>query len=120
MATIRKSSTDVRGKTVRLKWTEGPTKGKIHEHVFHDDGTVEWHAVENGGKNAEGKTASAQSERPQYQAYSLDKQNTLVSYLSQSGFTLTFDLRFSDDAVMGFASNDKTWVPVRGTFEVVD
>ena len=31
----------IRGKTIRLKWTEGPTKGATHEHVFHNDGTVE-------------------------------------------------------------------------------
>jgi hypothetical protein len=32
----------IRGKTVRLTWTEGPTRGMTHEHVFHQDGTVEW------------------------------------------------------------------------------
>ena len=32
----------VRGKTIRFVWTEGPTKGKTHEHVFSEDGTVTW------------------------------------------------------------------------------
>ena len=32
----------IRGKTIRFVWTEGPTKGKTHEHVFHQDGTVTW------------------------------------------------------------------------------
>ena len=31
---------EIRGKTIRFAWTEGPTKGKTHEHVFHQDGTV--------------------------------------------------------------------------------
>jgi hypothetical protein len=33
----------VRGKTIRMMWTAGPTKGSTHEHVFHQDGTVEWY-----------------------------------------------------------------------------
>ena len=119
MTTLEKTSTEIRGKTIRLKWTEGPTKGKIHEHVFHKDGTVQWQAVEGKGAKAAGEK-SGNPERPKYQALSLDEENVLVSYLSQSGYTLTFDLRFSDDAVMGFASNDKTWMPVRGTFEIMD
>lgn len=34
-------SEPVAGKTIRFAWQDGPTKGKVHEHVFHDDGTFE-------------------------------------------------------------------------------
>ncbi len=30
----------IRGKTLRFIWTEGPTQGRTHDHVFHPDGTV--------------------------------------------------------------------------------
>lgn len=45
-----KLSQQVCGKTIRLSWTDGPTKGTTQEHVFHEDGTVEWHSIETGGK----------------------------------------------------------------------
>ena len=45
----------IRGKTVRLTWTEGPTRGATHEHVFHQDGTVEWHDAGSAGKGGAAK-----------------------------------------------------------------
>jgi hypothetical protein len=92
----------IRGSTIRLTWTEGPTKGQTHEHVFHDDGTVEW-----GGK-----------ERVPYAAMKAGDQVYLVSYLAPSGYTLTVALDFRDRTMVGFASSSKDWHPLRGTFEV--
>jgi hypothetical protein len=42
-----------------------------------------------------------------------------VSYLSGSGYTLTVVLNFKDGGMVGFASNDKQWFPVKGTCETV-
>ena len=36
-----KLSDQVSGKTIRLSWGDGPTKGTTQEHAFHKDGTVE-------------------------------------------------------------------------------
>lgn len=58
----------VRGKTIRLTWTEGPTKGLTHEHVFHQDGTVEWHDVANRGSPPKPQQASRPKEKPKYAA----------------------------------------------------
>jgi MoaF N-terminal domain len=99
----------IRGKTIRLKWSEGPTKGKTHEHVFHEDGTVEWH--EPGG--------APPKERPEYGATKVADEIYVVSYLAGSGFTLTVVLNFRNRSVVGFASGAKDWFPVRGTLEVV-
>ena len=44
--TATKLSDQINGKTIRLSWTDGPTKGTTQEHVFHKDGTVEWHSIE--------------------------------------------------------------------------
>jgi len=102
----------VNGRTMRWKWTHGPTQGETHEHIFHDDGTVEWHAA---GEAPQGKAA----ERPEYAAVKVADRVYAVSYLAPSGFTLTTVLNFQDGRLYGFASNDKTWSPVQGTFEVV-
>ncbi len=40
-----------------------------------------------------------------------------VSYLSGSGYTLTVVLNFDDHRLVGFASNEKQWFPVSGSFE---
>ena len=102
----------VNGRTMRWKWTEGPTQGETHEHIFHDDGTVEWHSA---GEPTQGKAA----ERPEYAAVKVAERIYVVSYLAPSGFTLTTVLNFQDGRLYGFASNEKTWSPVQGTFEVI-
>jgi hypothetical protein len=111
----------IRGKTIRLKWTEGPTKGKTHEHVFHEDGTVEWHEPGGGAKpsGAGSQKGASPKERPEYGATKVADEIYVVSYLAASGFTLTVVLNFRDRSVAGFASGAKDWFPVRGTLEVV-
>ena len=121
--TANKPSSLVSGKTIRLSWTDGPTKGTTQEHMFFADGTVEWHWIDadkvatGDAKKAAGKP-DATPERPKYAALQLTDEVCLVSYLSKSGYTLTVALNFADHSTAGFASNDKTWVPVRGKFEI--
>jgi hypothetical protein len=103
----------IRGKTVRLTWTEGPTRGATHEHVFHQDGTVEWRDTDAAGKGGVAK------ERPAYAAVEVADGVYAVSYLASSGYTLTVVLNFRDQKVVGFASSARDWHPVRGRFEVV-
>ena len=114
----------VRGKTVRLSWTEGPTKGTTQAHHFFADGTVEWHSDESGKDatqaHAKGDEANKKPERPAYMGVDVDKNVCIVSYLSKSGYTLTVALNFADSSILGVASNEKTWFPVRGTFELAE
>jgi SAM-dependent methyltransferase len=103
----------IRGKTIRLTWTEGPTMGMTHEHVFHQDGTVEWYDVNSA-------RGGSPQERPKYAAEKITGDVYAVSYLSPaSGYTLTVVLNFQDKRVVGFASSAKDWHPVQGTFEIV-
>ena len=102
----------IRGKTIRLTWTDGPTKGTTHEHVFHDDGTVEWRDGANPQKGAPPK------ERPEYAAMKVADDIYAVSYLAPSGYTLTVVLNLRERKMVGFASSSKEWHPVQGTFEV--
>jgi hypothetical protein len=103
----------IRGKTIRLTWTEGPTRGMAHDHVFHQDGTVEWHDAKAAGQDGPAK------ERPPYAAVEVADGVYAVSYLAPSGYTLTVVLNFRDQKVVGFASSAKDWHPVLGKFEIV-
>jgi MoaF N-terminal domain len=112
----------IRGKTIRLTWTEGPTKGKTHEHVFHDDGTVEWHDTPGPQKGRPTDTqqkGALAKEKPEYAAIRVADDIYAVSYLAPSGYTLTVVLNFREQRTVGFASSSKDWHPVQGTFEVV-
>ena len=109
----------ISGATIRLSWTEGPTKGQTHEHVFHKNGTVEWHAVDAAQKPAnDGKPRKAPEKVP-YFATQMTKDVGVFSYKSGADFTLTAVLNFADHAVVGFASGGKDWFPVAGIFQVI-
>ena len=122
--TSNKLSDQVSGKTIRLSWRDGPTKGTTQEHVFHKDGTVEWHSIEKDGKRKaateSGDTkATKKAEKPHYVAMKITDDVCIASYLSQSGYTLTVVLNFNDGSTAAIASNEKDWVPAHGRFEVV-
>jgi MoaF N-terminal domain len=119
-----KPSDQVSGKTLRLTWADGPTKGTTQEHVFHKNGTVEWHSIETAGKtkpaSESGDTKAAKKpEKPQYAGVKITDDICMVSYLSQSGYTLTVVLNFIDGSTVAIASNEKDWLPARGSFEVM-
>lgn len=111
------TSNQIVGKTIRLTWTEGPTKGATHEHVFHEDGTVAWRTLDDGLPHVSGAAAGG-ADRPKYLARDLTEQLVLVSYLSSSGHTLTVALNFRNQTTVGVASNETSWTPVEGTFLV--
>lgn len=110
-------SSAVTGKTIRFSWKDGPTKGMTHEHVFHEDGTVEWHSVDPSGSRE--RAAPAHAERPRFVDEGIADGIRLVSYLSSSGYTLTVVLNYDNGSIAGVASNEKSWTPIHGTFEVV-
>lgn len=118
MAGVR-SADAVRGKTIRFTWTEGPTKGTTHEHVFHEDGTVEWRDTSTQKARPVGEKSAPVKERPKYEAVRVADDIYAVSYLAVSGYTLTVVLNFLDHRIVGFASSSKEWYPVQGSFEVV-
>lgn len=109
----------IRGSIMRWNWDDGPTRGKSYEHVFHDDGTVEWRDVGSApARQAAGTPAAkAPPERVPYAAFEVTPEVFAVSYLAESGFTLTVVLNFATGQMVGFASGNKQWVPVSGTFE---
>jgi len=107
----------IRGATLQWTWTEGPTTGKTYEHIFHQDGTVEWREV--GGRpsapaDERGRTAKA-PERAPYAAVEVRSDVFAISYRAESGFTLTVVQDDASGDIVGFASNSDSWFPVRGT-----
>ena len=114
MRDVQRAS-EIRGKTMLFRWTDGPTKGKTYEHVFHQDGTVDFHDAEGKGGASQQKHAG---EKPEYAAVKVTDGVYAVSYLSKP-YTLTAVLNFDDHRMVGFASDSKDWYPVKGTFEVL-
>jgi hypothetical protein len=112
----------IRGTTMRWTWTEGPTSGKVHEHVFHEDGTVQWREV-GGQQSAEpAKGSGRKAEEPEkvpYAAFEVTPDVYAISYRAGSGFTLTVVLDNATGELVGFASNSDSWFPLRGTSERV-
>lgn len=103
----------LRGKTV--KWTmtdDDPKKVATYEHVFYDDGTVEWRALEGPFK---GHSAREKA----YSATAVAEHVIALSYLAASGYTLTVVLNTSSQTLIGYASGNGEWVPLKGTFEIV-
>jgi len=109
----RQDMTTLSGKTIRWKFVDGPTAGVTFEHTLNPDGSVVWRAVDGPFKGA-----SRQEKR--YGAARVSDDAWAVSYLAASGHTLTVVLNFANRQATGFASNDKEWHQLSGTFEVVD
>jgi hypothetical protein len=120
-------SDQVRGKTIRWTYDDGPMAGKSFEHTFGDDGVVTWRDAGNADKgtkppiNGKQKTGKPATEaRAKYEVAAINDDVCAVSYLSESGFTLTSVLDFASGTVVSFASNEKELVPQRGMFEVAE
>ena len=101
----------IKGRKMRFTWNDGPTQGKTYEHMFHENGTVDFHAAGDGEGGA--------SERPSYAAERVADGVYAVSYLARGGYTLTAVLNFGNRKIVGFASDASHWYPVHGSFEVV-
>jgi hypothetical protein len=120
-------SDQVRGKTIRWTYDDGPMAGKRFEHTFGDDGVVTWReagGADRGTKplvNGKQKTGKPATEaKANYEVAAINDDVCAVSYLSESGFTLTSVLDFASGTVVSFASNEKELIPQRGMFEVAE
>ena len=105
--------TSLTGRKIRWTFVDGPMPGTIFEHLFNENGSVTWLITEGQHKGA---TATEKS----YAGVRVNDQTWAVSYLAASGHTLTVVLNLADGQAIGFASNDKSWQPLHGTFEIVN
>lgn len=108
------TSTSLVGRTLRWTIDDGPTAGSTYEHTFEADGSVVFRKVEGGSASGKGTRVK------KYASFEVAPEVQLLSYLAgDSGYTLTVALNFDSGRLYGFASNDKEWYPVSGTFEAV-
>jgi hypothetical protein len=82
-----------------------PQKGSTHEHVFNDDGSVEWNCLDGPQKG------QAARER-EYAAVRVADDLSVV-------YALSVVLNFHDLKLAGFASSAQEWFPCKGIFEFV-
>jgi hypothetical protein len=100
------------GRVIRWTFESGPTAGSTYEHTFEPDGSVSFRKIDG---DVQGKP----KREKRYGSFEVSKGVQLVSYLSDSGYTLTVAMNLDDGRLVGFASNEKDWQPVYGTLEVV-
>ena len=100
------------GKTLRWTFTDGPVAGKTFEHTFNEDGTVVFRGVD---ENEKGKSTRVKDSA----VVKITNEVFAVSYLADSGYTLTVLLNLDRGEMAGFASNDKQWFQQKGTFEIL-
>jgi hypothetical protein len=102
------------GRTQRWTFHDGPTAGKTYEHTFYPDGTVSFREV--GGAD-QGKPSGEKRPSTRYAAFEAAPGLHLVSYLSESGYTLTVLVNTNNRRLHAFASSAKEWFPLTGTLE---
>src|SRR6185295_2217971 len=113
------------GRTIRWTFQDGPTAGKTYEHTFFPDGTVTWREVDDGKSKPEStgkKTSDPSAKKPSgvpYASFEVAPDVHLVSYLSDSGYTLTVTLNLETLQCSGVSSNAEEWYPSTGTIEVI-
>jgi hypothetical protein len=100
----------ITGHTLRWKFHDGPMAGKSFDHTFTRHGSVMFREVD-GDPNAKPGAAD------QYQVASLGQDVHTVSYLSNSGHTLTVVLDYRTRKLVAFASNGDSLTMQHGTFE---
>jgi hypothetical protein len=109
---MSETSNVLHGKTFKWTFEEGPTAGSSYEHTFNADGSVEF-------RKLSGDESGKPKREDRYASFEVARGVHLVSYLSDSGFTLTVAMNLGTGRIYGFASNDKQWFPVSGTVEAV-
>jgi hypothetical protein len=95
------------GKTQQWKFSQGPATGMTYEHTFNGDGTVSFRDVKDPPKpNVKATT--------KYASYEVAPGMHLVSYLGDSGYTLTVLVDMNKKKIYSIASNSKEWYPATG------
>jgi hypothetical protein len=102
----------IRGKTIRWSFVDGPVAGKRFEHTFEEGGAVTFKMLDDQGQ-ASGKPTRVE----RYQSARVGDGVSVVSYLSESGYTLTTVLDHRTGKIVAFASNEKELTMQHGTFE---
>jgi len=102
----------LRGRTLRWTFVDGPTAGTTYEHIFNNDGSIGFRGADKSGKGKFTPTKDGT-------VMKVGDGMFVVSYLADSGFTLTVVVNTQKMEMVGFASNNDSWFQQKGTFEFV-
>jgi len=100
------------GRTIKWKFEDGPMAGVEVEHDLNADGSITW-------RIADGPHKGTAVREKQYDAHRVSENVWTLSYLAASGHTLTAVLNFTDGRVIAYGSDNVTWTPNHGRFEIV-
>lgn len=103
-------SDPIRGQTIRWTFEDGPLAGHSFEHAFDARGTVTWRRLDSA-------TPAITTSEAKYEAREVGEGVYAVSYLAESGYTLTVVLDYRSARLVAFASNEKELSVQRGSFE---
>ncbi len=106
------SNDALRGRTIRWTFTDGPMANRTFEHAFAEDGTVTFKPIQPG-------SPTVPSQPVKYQSASIGDGVWAVSYLGDSGYTLSAILDYRTHELAAFASNEKELALQHGTFRTV-
>jgi hypothetical protein len=101
------------GRTIRWTFADGPTARTTFEHRFDADGSI---GFRGAAESAKGKFTRTKVGA----VVNLGDGRLAISYLAESGFTLTVVLNTRSMEMVGFASNNDSWFQQKGTFEFVE
>lgn len=97
----------IRGQAIVFAFADGPMAKKTIEHRFDDRGRV---SFKMGDKVVRAKKCEIAS---------IGRDVHAISYLGDSGYTLTVILDFATNELTAFSSNEKELGVQHGTFEVL-
>lgn len=111
------STHPIRGKTLVFTFTDGPMADNSFEHAFHHDGSVDFGMAGNDQNDQKDqKDQKTRVEKAEVAKAGPDVY--AVSYLADSGYTLTCVLDFATSKLVAFSSNEKEHALHHGRFEV--
>ena len=95
------------GRTLRFKFSDGPMAKTSIDHTFDREGGVSWTI---GGKSTKARACKTEAIRKDFR---------VISYLSDSGHTLTLILDFDNGTLLAISSNEAELGLSHGIFEDV-
>jgi hypothetical protein len=102
----------IRGRTIRWTFTDGPMANRTFEHAFADDGTVTFKPIQAGSQ-------AVPSHPVHYECEAIGDDVWAVSYLGDSGYTLSTILDYRTHELTAFASNERELALQHGTFSTI-
>lgn len=100
------------GRTIKWTFDDGPMAGVPIEHDLHADGSITWRIVDGPHKGV------SRREEP-FDARRVSENVWTLSYRAASGHTLTVVMNAADGRLTAYGSDNASWEPMSGRFEIV-